>query len=181
MCTTDFTTLYNARLLLLRLPCITITTRINALYLIGFFFVLRSFIWDIFGAFNSGHLRFSPIFGFRKNNFKIVCSYLKWQSAYGSINIFRIFGFYENDLFKLQNWSPADIFLYFVLFGVSESRYSNLWYISSLTISLILTVVSISFFFWMLSRFYIAAQGVRMIYFKRLTISLRYCSFYLPF
>jgi len=37
------------------------------------------------------------------------------------------------------------------------------------------------FFFLMLSRFYIAAQSVRMIYFKRLTISLRYCSFYLPF
>ena len=53
-------------------------------------------------------------------------------------------------------------------------------YFKSLTISLILTVVSI-FFFFMLSRFYIAAQSVRMIYFKRLTISLRYCSFYLPF
>ena len=36
-------------------------------------------------------------------------------------------------------------------------------------------------FFLLLSRFYIVAQSVRMIYFKSLTISLRYCCFYLPF
>ena len=52
-------------------------------------------------------------------------------------------------------------------------------YFKSLTISLILLFLSLLFL--VVVAFYIAAQGVRMIYFKRLTTSFRYCCFYLPF
>ena len=104
---------------------------------------------------------------------------------YGIIIIFRIFGFRENNLLKLQNWSPAVIFLSFVKFGrPGELCIKSMIYVFqkfNIKISLILTVVSIFAFSCCCRVFYIAAQGVRMIYFKRLATSFRYCCFYLRF
>ena len=54
-------------------------------------------------------------------------------------------------------------------------------YSKSLILSPILTVVSICAFACCYRIFYIAAELVRMIYFKRLTASLKYGCFYLPF
>ena len=97
------------------------------------------------------------------------------------INIFQIFVFYENDLLKLQNWSPSVVFSPFVKFGVLENYLLNLWYISKVNYQSYTDCCFYLCFFLLLSRFYIAAQVVRMIYFKSLTISLWCCSFYLPF
>ena len=81
-CTTEFTTLYNGQLLLLRLLCIAITstTKIDALFMIGFLFsseALNSRI-SLKPSILGTPVSLSPIFGFRKNNFQIICSYLKW-------------------------------------------------------------------------------------------------------
>ena len=79
-CTAEFTTLYNGQLLLLRLLYITITTKIDALFMMSFLFSSEAFnsgIPSISGALNSGHPCIYPILGFCENNFQIVCSYLK--------------------------------------------------------------------------------------------------------